>query len=192
MARTAAERGREVRQQLVGAARELIAERGWSAVSTRMLAERAGVAPGLVHYHFASLPALLTEAAIGAMRSAVEEIGQLLDQAGTPAQMLDRMLTALEVHTGRDPLSLLFTETYLAATRDDDLRAAVSGIVVDLRDRLARWLGGHGISEPERTAAVLAAAIDGVVLHRALQPDLTARTVAPILRGILRTEGERG
>src|SRR5215218_10063879 len=68
MAETAADRGREVRRRLVQAARELVPERGWAAVSTRTVAERAGVAPGLVHYHFASLQALLAEAAVGAMR----------------------------------------------------------------------------------------------------------------------------
>ncbi|MGH3673909.1 MAG: TetR/AcrR family transcriptional regulator, partial [Pseudonocardiaceae bacterium] len=39
---TAAERGREVRLRLLGSAAELIAERGWTGVSTRILAERAG------------------------------------------------------------------------------------------------------------------------------------------------------
>lgn len=55
MTPTAADRGREVRRKLLTAAVELIPERGWNAVSTRLLAERAGVAAGLVHYHFPSL-----------------------------------------------------------------------------------------------------------------------------------------
>src|ERR671914_884271 len=42
MAETAASRGREVRRRLVQAARELVPERGWTAVSTRTRAERAG------------------------------------------------------------------------------------------------------------------------------------------------------
>ncbi|MFD1052553.1 helix-turn-helix domain-containing protein, partial [Kibdelosporangium lantanae] len=37
--------GEEVRQRLLAAAVQLIPERGWSAVSTRVLAERAGVTP---------------------------------------------------------------------------------------------------------------------------------------------------
>lgn len=40
-ARTAADRGREVRLRLLNAAAGLIAELGWNAVSTRNLAERA-------------------------------------------------------------------------------------------------------------------------------------------------------
>lgn len=54
MTSPAAARGREVPQRLLAAAAELIPERGWTAVSTRVLAERAGVTPSVVHYHFSS------------------------------------------------------------------------------------------------------------------------------------------
>ena len=61
MTSPAAVRGQEVRQRLLAAAAELIPERGWSAVSTRILADRAGVTPSVVHYHFPSVQAVLTE-----------------------------------------------------------------------------------------------------------------------------------
>ena len=182
---TAAARGREVRQRLVRTAAELIAERGWTAVSTRLLAQRAGVAPGLVHYHFASLQALLAEAALGVMRDLVAGLDQLLGSAQTPEDAVDLMLQSLDRYDGRDPTSLLFTETYLAATRDKGLRQAVSTLSTDFCRQLARWLGERGVATPEDTAAVLTAAIDGVMLHRALNPGLTSRTVAPVLRRIL-------
>lgn len=58
-------------------------------------------------------------------------------------------------------------------------------IIVDMRRLLADWFGGHGVADPEGTAAVLIAAIDGVLMHRAVRPDLTAASVAPVLRAIL-------
>ncbi|WP_046470998.1 TetR/AcrR family transcriptional regulator [Allosalinactinospora lopnorensis] len=189
---TAAEQGRAVRRRLLRAAAELIAERGWRAVSTRVLAERAGVAPGVVHYHFTSVQALLTEAAIGAMRDVVDGLGPVLDRARTPAEAVDLLLASLDDYTGNDPASLLFTEAYLAATRDAELRQAVGGVVVDFRRKLAGWLGEHGVRTPEETAAVLAAAIDGFLLHRALEPSLSAATVAPVLRRILAPPQFRG
>lgn len=185
MAGTAAQRGREVRQRLLAAAAELIAERGWTAVSSRVVAERAGVTAGVVHYHFTSMAALLADAALSMMRAAVAEVSALLDRAETPEQALDLMLAELDRYTGRDPVSVLFVETYLAATRDEALRRAVAGIVEEFRRRLAGWLTAHGVAEPEATAAVLAAGIDGVLLHRALSPELTTATVAPVLRRVL-------
>jgi AcrR family transcriptional regulator len=189
MAGTAAARGRQVRGQLVRAAAELIPERGWTGVSTRMLAERAGVAPGLVHYHFASLQALLAEAALGVLRDVTGAVGPLLEQASTPEEAIDLLLASLSRYTGQDATSLLVTETYLAATRDEELRRAIGDVLAAFRQQLADWLEHHGVSTPRETAAVLAAAVDGVLLHRALSPDMTAETVAPVLRRIVSRAG---
>ncbi|CAM3793479.1 TetR/AcrR family transcriptional regulator [Kibdelosporangium persicum] len=172
-----AARGRDVRRRLTAAAVELIAEKGWSAVSTRMLAERAGVAPGLVHYHFPSLRALLTEAAIGAMREAVAGIEPASD-------LVDGLLGPLDAYTGRDPVSLVFVETYLAATRDEQVRSAISALVAEFQGKVAGWLADRGVVAPEATAAVLMATIDGLMVHRALNP--MARTdLRPVLRRLV-------
>lgn len=186
--RTAAERGRDVRRRLLSAAVELIAERGWTAVSTRLLAERAGVAAGLVHYHFPSVQALLAEAAVGLIRDATAGFTPALLAAETPDRLVDTMVTALDEYTGQDPVSLVFVETYLAATRDADLRSAVAGVLAEVRGQLGTWLGEHGVPEPDHTASVLIAAVDGIVLHRTLNPDLGTEEAGAVLRRIMRGE----
>lgn len=185
MPATTAQQGQEVRQRLLHAATELIAEQGWSAVSTRVLAQRAGVTPGVVHYHFASINALLTEAAMGVLRELVEAFGVYFQRAQTPAEGLDVMLSSLDSYSGRDPTSILAIETYLAATRDENIREEINAIVDDLRNSLTEWLAAHGVEAATETAVVLAAALDGVMLHRALDPSMTAERVAPILRRVL-------
>jgi AcrR family transcriptional regulator len=179
---TSSERGREVRRRLLRAACELVPERGWAAVSTRIVAERAGVAPGLVHYHFASLQALLTEAAIGAMRETVDAAATLLERARTPDELVDLLVTEVDRYPGDDPASLLAVEAYLAATRDAPLQSELACVLEDFRDRIAGRLHEHGVADPDATAAVLAAAVDGVLLHRALAPQ---PAVAPVLRRIV-------
>jgi AcrR family transcriptional regulator len=183
--RTAAERGREVRQRLLRAAVELIPELGWNAVSTRILARRAGLAPGLVHYHFASLQALLREASVASMRESLQSTNAIFEQAETLESGLDMLLGALDAYTGTDPASLLFVEAYLASLRDPRLAQELAAVVVDFRQRFAQWLAAHGQAAPEATAAVLAAALDGILLHRALGPDLTASTVRQVLGRLL-------
>jgi AcrR family transcriptional regulator len=185
---TAAGRGREVRERLLGAAAELIAERGWTAVSTRTVAERAGVAPGLVHYHFTSVQALLSEAAVGVMRQAAAMFGPTLAGARTPAEAVALLVASLDEFTGSDPVSVLFVETYLAATRDPGLRDAVAGVIAEFRVELAGWLGERGVPAPEATAAVLGAAVDGLVLQRALDPTVSAETITPVLARLLEKE----
>lgn len=171
-----------VPERLLHAAAELIAEKGWGAVSTRMLAERAGVGSGVVHYHFDSTQAVLVQAAVGALRSAVDGLASVLERASTPADALTLLLEALDGHGGQE----LFTETFLAATRNDQLRQAVGEVLVEFRRTLAAWLEARDVPTPTETAAVLAAAVDGVLLHRALSPDLTADVVVPVLGRVLR------
>ncbi|GAA4013647.1 TetR/AcrR family transcriptional regulator [Allokutzneria multivorans] len=176
-------RSHEVRERLTTAATELIVELGWSGVSTRLLAERAGVTPGLVHYHFSSLQALLSEAAVSALTRMVDGLDAVLEQAKSPEDVVEQLLSALSEHSGSDPMSLLVSETFLATTRDAELRGAVATVLADFRARLAAWFADHGVDAPEATAAVLAATVDGLMLHRALLPE--AEATADVLRRIV-------
>ncbi|MDS1271792.1 TetR/AcrR family transcriptional regulator [Lipingzhangella sp. LS1_29] len=182
---TATEQGRQVRQRLCGAAVELIAERGWSAVSTRALADRAGVTPGLVHYHYASVSALLREAAIGVISAVAHDLSAHLDTRTTLTAGIDGLLAELDTYPGDDPTSQLFLEAVLAATRDAELHRSIAEILGRFRDTLTGWLEAHGVAEPAATAGVLAAAIDGMMLHRATNPQLTAPAAASVLRRLV-------
>jgi len=185
MTSPAAARGEAVRQRLIAAAVELIPERGWTAVSTRVLAERAGVTPSVVHYHFASVQAVLVEAALGAMRAVAGEFEPLLAAAGVAEDVVDALVAAVDQYTGADPMSLLFVEAYLAATRDDKLRAGIARVLADLRGAIGSRLRQLGVAEPQDTAAVLAGAIDGLLLHRAVDPEAAPATVAGVLRRLI-------
>ncbi|MEV4314174.1 TetR/AcrR family transcriptional regulator [Actinocrispum sp. NPDC049592] len=181
----AAARGQEVRQRLLAAAVELIPERGWTAVSTRVLAERAGVTPSVVHYHFPSMPALLSEAAITAMRMIVSEVDGMTETAGSPRELVEGLLASVAQYDGADPMSLLFIETYLAATRDAGLRAQIEVIITGVRERIGEWLAGQGIAESGETAAVLLAAIDGLLLHRGLGSAPDPAALGIVLRRLI-------
>ncbi|GAA2001526.1 TetR/AcrR family transcriptional regulator [Nocardiopsis rhodophaea] len=170
---------------MITAAAELIGERGWSAVSTRTLAERAGVGPGLVHYHFASLQALRIEAAAQMMSAVAEGATARLETAADAEEGLALIIRDLDRFSGDDPMSRLFIEAYLASTRDEELRRAISGVLELFRSRLTAWLATAGVEAPEETARVLGAALDGVMLHRALDPGLTSGVVEPMLRRLL-------
>ena len=187
-----ADRGRDVRERLMRAAVELIPRHGWGAVSTRMIAERAGVTPGLVHYHFGSVQALLSEAALGTVGALVGGIVPTVQEARTAQQALNLLFGALDRYSGRDPISLLMVETYLAAGRDEALRERLTAIVAEFRQELADLLRGRGVPNPTGTAAVVAAAVDGIVLHRALGLHLPASTVTRVLGRVLRDEGSEG
>jgi AcrR family transcriptional regulator len=182
---TSTERGTEVRERLLAAAAQLIPELGWHAVSTRVVAQRAGVAPGLVHYHFSSVQALMRQAAVVAIRQVLSALPPVLSAAEPADAALGAMLASLDDHSGTDPTSVLFAEAYLAATRDGELRAELSRLLDEFRGVLTSWLAAQGTKAPADTAAVLTAAVDGVMLHRTLHPGLTSAAVTPVLRRLL-------
>jgi AcrR family transcriptional regulator len=175
---------------LLTTAAELIAERGWAAVSTRMIAERAGVAGGVVHYHFVSVQALLREAAMSVISGMIDQMIPMLAAAGRVGEVLAMMLGSLDEYDGRDPTSLLFTETYLAATRDETLRRELGAEIDRFRAVLADRLAAAGVASPQATAALLAAAVDGIILHRALLPGLATADLLPVLHRLITEEEE--
>ncbi|GAA5156350.1 TetR/AcrR family transcriptional regulator [Pseudonocardia eucalypti] len=178
-------RGIQVRRRLLAAAVELIPERGWVGVSTRVLAERAGVTPSVVHYHFSSLSELLNEAVVGVIRQALAEVDAFLETIETPVGAVEALFASVEHYSGADPMSRLTVETYLAAGRDERLRARIAEVVDEFRRRFGRWLGERGIPLPEQTVAVLVAAIDGLLLQRGLGARLDAESVVAVLRRLV-------
>lgn len=184
---TNAERGRGVRELLLEAATGLIGEVGWSGVSTRILADRAGVRSGLVHYHFQSLQALLRQATLEAMGGMLAGTADLLAEGTDPADGIEAMLAQLDQYDGSDPASLLFIEGYLAATRDAELHQGMSALVADFRTTLTSALAAAGHPSPDATARLVLAVFDGFVLHKGLDPELSAATIAPVLRELTST-----
>lgn len=180
-----AEGGAEVRRRLMMAAAQLIPEVGWNAVSTRAVAERAGVGPGLVHYYFDSVQSLLRQAVVAVVGEVLSVFPPALSKTASADAALGDMLAALDDYDGTDTTSLLFVEAYLASTRDEELRMELSRMLEEFRGDLASWLAVHGTLAPADTAAVLVAAVDGVMLHRALNPGMTSSVVAPVLRRLL-------
>ncbi|SRR5690554_1368444 len=81
------------RQRLLDAAQELVAQRGFSAVSVSEIATHAGVATGSVYRHFSSKAELFSEVFRTASQREVDKVTQAIQQTGSAQQRLDRALT---------------------------------------------------------------------------------------------------
>lgn len=161
-------RGAATRDRLLAAALALIPELGWGAVTTRAVAERAGVNPGLVHYHFPTVPDLLTAAALGFCESFGDTWLDLLTDAPDATDALTRLIVELDAHPPDEPASRLMAEIVLAAPRYPALRTGLAALITTVRARLADWLRAHQVTDPDAVAALTLAAIEGIALHRAI------------------------
>ncbi|SCK19072.1 TetR/AcrR family transcriptional regulator [Streptomyces sp. WMMB 322] len=207
MTPTSAARGHETRQRLLDAAAQLIVEDGWGAVTTRRVADRAGLRPGLVHYHFSTVTDLLIEAALASARREMAQATEAILQADDPAQGMTRVLEAVAEYSWNDPATVLFSEMLLASTRLERLRTQLAELMAEWRTSVAEWLRACGTTSPEgpsgeaaerpeddaeATAMLLGAAIDGLVLHRLIDPSVARIPVSgPLARlaGVARTTG---
>ncbi|TMR09130.1 TetR/AcrR family transcriptional regulator [Nonomuraea turkmeniaca] len=181
----AAARGQETRQRLLDAAVALVPELGWGGVTTRVVAERAGVAPGVVHYHFASVTDLLIAAGTGFSGGVLDQMAGELTARADIGEGVDWLLGELACYSGVDPASLLMVEMFLASTRLPGLRERLGGQIAGFRSRVASWLAERGYQgDAEVAAAMLAAAVDGIMLHRALDPGLDIAALAGPLRAM--------
>ncbi len=188
-------RGREsaaTREQLLGAAAELIAEVGWGRVTTRGVAERAGLPHGAVSYHFRGKQELLIEAALGTFEQAfpLAEF-KALDGLGG---LLDMIAAALGGPSALDPvLTGVSMEAMREAERDPQMRRRMAALMRDYRAviaDLAKADQERGSVPATATASGLATLVgavgDGLLLHALLDPKLDIREAIDSLRALMR------
>jgi AcrR family transcriptional regulator len=84
----------QVDQALLAAGRALLPTTGCGGLSVRALAERAGVAPGMFHYHFGSKERFLRTLLAGLY---AEMFDSLAAQVALPAEPLPRLRDALRL-----------------------------------------------------------------------------------------------
>lgn len=170
------------REKIIEAAASLIPELGWGDVSSRRVAERAGVNTGVIHYHVGSIGELRRIAAVRRIRTFfLDRIGESLSQED-PAVAVETMLRALSANDPRDPELLLLYESLVAASRDEQLRAEIAVLLAELRQRLCDWFADRGVAHPLPLAVTLTAAIDGYLLQRSLDPSLEP---GPLIDGLV-------
>ncbi|QFG19887.1 TetR/AcrR family transcriptional regulator [Actinomadura sp. WMMB 499] len=190
--------GVPTRIRLLEAAVAVMAEDGWTAVTSRGVAERADANNALVHYYFGSVDALRRAAVLHALEAEMEgPIAAILDAP----DVLDGIVTAIADLTapratgdGTGPPRLrVVTEALVHGLRDEELRRETAGQLAAFRgalaDRLAalRATGGlRGDADPAALAVVVCALIDGLLLHAVVDPRTDAAAATAGLLGLLR------
>ncbi|WP_103510486.1 TetR/AcrR family transcriptional regulator [Streptomyces sp. SM13] len=169
------------REKIIEAAASLIPDVGWGGVTSRRVAERAGVSTGVIHYHVGSIDELRRIAAVGKIRMFfLDRINGALSPQD-PAVAVELIVRSLCTGDAHEPELLLLYESLVAANRDEQLRSDIAASLSQLRQRLHDWFAEQGVAHPLAAAVTLTAAIDGFLLQRTLDPDLDP---APLIEGL--------
>ena len=179
------------REKLMAAAAELIAELGWGRVTTRAVAERAGLPHGAVSYHFRGKQELLTEAAMFAFARALpaDEFAALTGVA----DLIGLISAEVGSRDAIDPvLSRLMFEAMREAERDPALRERMRAMLARYRELMVQTIragqerGTIVAGVPADAIATLLGAIgDGLLLHALLDPGLDVHAALNALRALL-------
>ncbi|MEU0170128.1 TetR family transcriptional regulator [Streptomyces iakyrus] len=168
-AMTARTRSEERRAEIVRAALEVIAERGYRGASLAAVAERVGLTQqGLLH-HFPTKEALLVAVlqerdrwdALPAGRLRLDLLASLVEYNAMRPAIIQTFSALLgESVTEEHPARAYFTERYAG------VRAGMAGVLrAEYGDRLPSGL------TPERAAPLLVAVLDGLQYQWLLDPE---------------------
>jgi AcrR family transcriptional regulator len=178
------------RRRILRATAELIADLGWTRVTTRKVAERAGVNNALVHYYFGTKRALLLQAATDAF---MNELGGPLEALATHDDLGEAVLESIAWLGRAGPShtsSRIVVEMMLQAVHDPALRETSRHMLLDFRQAVQAKATEQGW--PSDTAAglatLLAALLDGLYLHVLLDPQLDLGAAAVALRPLFPEE----
>lgn len=161
------------RAQIVAAAYRLLAEKGYDSATMKEIAGAAGVAPGLIHYYFASKDELLREVLMEAGERYVKTVEQWCAEL-TRAQLQEVTFTEPKERVTREPEWFrLRCELFALGLRNPNFHDAISLMLSTGRQciaRLVQQIAGDAIANPEAVAAVLLASFDGLALQKLADP----------------------
>jgi AcrR family transcriptional regulator len=197
--RAARAEGQEARDQLLAAALEVFARRGYRQAGVDEIAAAAGYSKGALYWHFSGkedlLMALLEERVDAPRREVVELLGSAppdRDMSVEGSREFARRLSSQ-----RDAV-LLDREYWTLAIRDPELRARYAERQTELRDALARaleararHLGTPDLTMPAEDVARIvmgifgALAVDELIEPGSVRPELLGETLALVYAGLV-------
>jgi AcrR family transcriptional regulator len=167
-----------MRARLIDAAYRTLAEDGYEAMSIKDVARAAGVAPGLIHYYFASKTDLLLAVVREAAARAAGERASL-GQAAAGAQLAAAAVRQISGRLAREPeMYRLRFDLFALGLRHPNLAPAVAELLADGRASIVRNLprlatdAAGPVVEREALAAVFQAAFDGLALQKLVDPSV--------------------
>lgn len=165
------------RTEVLTAACELIAARGYAAVRIADVAERAGISTGTVHYYFADKRTMLEAALTFAVEASIARRGPQLAGLEDPEEQL-RRLVELYLPVGPEALTWrVYVQFWGEALTKADLRADNALLYGRWRDfvagivRAGQAAGRLAPGDPDDLAAGLVALLDGLAIQAILDPE---------------------
>jgi AcrR family transcriptional regulator len=178
--RSARAEGRNGREELLRAAGEVFAAKGFRAASVDEIAERAGYSKGALYWHFPSKDEVFLALLEERIDAPTREMIELLESAPPEQDMApEASRRFVELLTRERELLLLDHEYWSQAQRDPTIRARYASRRAEMRAALGRalaarveHLGAPPLDvRPDDFATIIMSLSAGLAQERLLQPD---------------------
>ena len=177
------------RDQMLAAAAQLIAERGFSDTRIADVAERVGASPALVIYYFGTKDSLLTEALRWSERSFYASVEEMLQKTPSLERRIEKLVSGCLPNSRQIPSDWgLWFDLWVQAFRHPEVKKDRVQLDQQWRDLITRvvqaGVDSGEIAELDVQAFTImwAALLDGLVVQVALEDPLVdgkrARRVA--------------
>jgi DNA-binding transcriptional regulator YbjK len=176
----------ERRDRIIDVTLDVVAELGVAGTTHRAIARAADVPLGSMTYHFASMDDLLALAFTRLADRTADTFERRLAHASTADEARDEVVQLIMVDLAQSPGDIVLTyELYTLAARRPALRSVTQAWMARSRTALQRHFD-------ENTARYLDALIEGVSVHRALDPEpMDIAHVREAVDRIIRSESRR-
>ncbi|HZD65634.1 MAG TPA: TetR/AcrR family transcriptional regulator [Acidimicrobiales bacterium] len=183
----------ERREELLGAAKEVFANKGFHATTMADVARAGGASYGSVYWYFASKEALFDELMDTEAQALRRHILATV-RAAPPGEVTGALEAAVRAtfeffEADRATVKLLFRDSYAMGARfEKHLFTIYEGFIADLEQLLVRGQEqGEIVDAPAHVVAFSVAALVGQLAHRRLTTDdgLSAAVVAQFVVNLL-------
>lgn len=161
--------GLETRDRILEATRELIGERGLAGATVKAICERAGVLAGSFYNQFESKD----EAVLTVIGESIRAVEPPADRAQDIASLVDAYVAFVENQEG---MARVYLEVVVTrGIQSGELRGRLMRHHQRRVERFAAALASADVRDPVELAELMVAALNGLAVHRLLDPRFDLR-----------------
>jgi len=177
-AKAAYKKSETSRQQVLDAAVQTLAKRGFANTSVSDIANAAGMSKGVVHYHFANKEDLIVRVLGQCYDTLSACVRKAWSEPGTPSERIRRALREMWVtRTGGSAEMTVVADLMAQGIHDPKIKKALAARFHTSREELVKELvtafenlGLRPKLPAEVVARIVMAALDGLGLHQIFDP----------------------
>lgn len=187
---------KERKQEIATALLRVMAEQGYEKASIQAIAKEAGLAPGLIHYHFKTKQDILLSAVNWIVTSAEDRLVKLQEEDQSPWEKLEAFINA-RLATGDTQMPEIVSAWVVIAAesiRQPEVKDIYQGLIQTQLDMLAAllidvWEAKTKVDEDIlHLSAIIIAAIEGafqlsVTAPKAMPKNYAADSVINLISG---------